>query len=228
MSDPVELDSVARRVIAAGRDAPVPNEFVAARLRRSVERALDGSGAGAARAKRRGTTLLVAFGAVAVGGALFATELVSDRPQPASQVEGAPRRVEATPLPRPVEAPAREPRSLEPSAPPAPVSPSVRPQAAQAPQSPRSPQLAAEIALLARANAAVNSGNGRRALELLAEYDRKFPAGALAQERAATSVLALCAAGRTREARAAADRFTRRWQRSPLSARVLGSCAGDK
>ena len=48
------------------------------------------------------------------------------------------------------------------------------------------------------------------------------------EERAAASVLALCAAGRTSEARAAAKRFSSRWQRSPLSARVSKSCAGTE
>jgi hypothetical protein len=96
------------------------------------------------------------------------------------------------------------------------------------PRPPRSQQLGAEIELLARVNAAVNAGEGGRALELLGEYDRKFKPSILGEERAAASVLALCAAGRTGEARAAAERFTRTWQRSPLLGRVAGSCAGAR
>ena len=49
-----------------------------------------------------------------------------------------------------------------------------------------------------------------------------------AEERAAASVLALCAAGRAADARAQADRFARRSPRSPLLARIAGSCAGPR
>jgi hypothetical protein len=93
------------------------------------------------------------------------------------------------------------------------------------PKTSRSQQLGAEIELLARVNAAVNAGDGGRALELLAEYDRKFRPSILAEERAAASILALCAAGRTGEARAAAEQFRRRSPRSPLLGRIAGSCA---
>jgi hypothetical protein len=77
-------------------------------------------------------------------------------------------------------------------------------------------------------NAAVNAGNGKRALELLAEYDREFRPAILGEERAAASILALCAAGRSAEARAAAKRFSDKWQHSPHSARISKSCAGTE
>ncbi len=90
----------------------------------------------------------------------------------------------------------------------------------------RSDDLPGEIALLAQANAATNAGDADRALALLQQYDRRYGAGALREERAAAGVLALCAADRIDAARAAAEHFRKRWPRSPLSGRIAASCAG--
>jgi len=225
-----ELNRAARDVIDAGREGVAPNAFTAERIRRAVDRSLAGS-APPARSSKRVTPLLVAFGAAALAGALYATELVrTSNDEPHAPV---PTLVLAPPSPRPLVA-------ASPGAPPAPsaeasaVAPAQEsarvPSTERASSAPsaRSQRLAAEIALLARVNAAVNAGQGARALELLAEYDRTFKPGLLGEERAAASVLALCAAGRTTEARAAAKRFSSRWQRSPLSGRIAKSCAGTE
>jgi outer membrane protein assembly factor BamD (BamD/ComL family) len=71
----------------------------------------------------------------------------------------------------------------------------------------------------------VSRGDPNGALELLRQYDRRFPTGRLQAERAAAGVLALCGAGRSTEAKAAAERFQRRWPRSPLAPRVASTCA---
>ena len=225
MNEPVPLDETARELIAAGREGVVPNDFVAERLRRSVDRALHGS-APPLRSRSRTAPILAALGAAALGGALYANELVSTKERPAPPKPApamlAPQSPPAA-IPTAAPAPTLEPRALEP----VPPAPAQTPTSARAERSPpRSQQLSAEIELLARVNAAVNAGDGGRALELLGEYDRTFRPSILAEERAAASVLALCAAGRTREARSAAERFTRNWQRSPLSGRIARSCAG--
>ncbi len=223
-----ELDTAARGVIDAGRDAIAPSEFTAERIRRAVNRKLAAS-VPPARPRNRMVPILAAVGTAALAGALYATELVwkSDERPPEPKVAPVTPGPRAPASPRPA---AKEPSSAAQAVPP------VASETARAPApdrtnpapSSRSQRLSAEIELLARVNAAVNAGDGTRALRLLAEYDREFRPAILAEERAAASVLALCAAGRTSEARAAAKRFSSRWQRSPHSARISKSCAGTE
>jgi len=223
MNEPVELDQAARDVIAAGREGVLPNEFLAERLRRSVRRALDGS-VPPGRSRSRSVAVLVVFGAAALGGALYANVGLRTAEEQQAPANPTPRATPAAKSPAPAvptaaPAPSPEPRAVAP----APQAPNGRTE----PSRPsRSQQLGAEIEHLSRANALVNAGDGRGALALLDEYDRKFRPSILAEERAAASVLALCAAGRTGEARAAAERFSRKWQRSPLLGRIAKSCAG--
>jgi hypothetical protein len=220
MNEPVELDQAARDLIASGREGAVPNEFVAERVRRSVDRALRGSAA-PGRSRSRTAAILVAVGAAALGGGLYANELVrtESTPRPKSTPPAMPvAKAPAPAVPVTTPAPTSEPSAFVP-APPAPTSGRTEPRPS------RSQQLSGEIELLARVNTAVNAGDGGRALELLGEYDRKFRPSILAEERAAASVLALCAAGRTGEARTAASSFERKWPRSPLLGRIAKSCA---
>lgn len=62
--------------------------------------------------------------------------------------------------------------------------------------------LAHEVAILSRASAELHEGQPQKALDQLAEHQRKYPEGLLVQERLAARVQALCALGRTVEARA--------------------------
>ncbi|MBK7859567.1 MAG: hypothetical protein IPJ65_13305 [Archangiaceae bacterium] len=111
------------------------------------------------------------------------------------------------PAPAPVEpSPPVEPRSepVEPS-PPAP-----RPKPAlKAAVSPSS--MAAEQRLLDGARTAVLRGEPQLALPLLEQYRKEHPRGALVEEHAALEVQALALAGRTDQARAAAERFRARF-----------------
>jgi hypothetical protein len=61
-------------------------------------------------------------------------------------------------------------------------------------------RLAQEVAIIARAEAALRSGRPALALEVLNEHERKFGNGLLAEERIAARAQALCALGRTAEA----------------------------
>ena len=231
-----ELGRAAHELIEAGREGVPPDELTAERIRRAVDCTLQGSAA-PARTRNRVGPMLVALGAAALAGAIYAASSLSDTELPRS-----PAMAPAAPKPSParvvrpaptVAPPVAAPDSSSRGTPvaPAPVLEAVRAPAgsrtSRAPAS-RSQTLAAEIALLARVNAAVNAGNGAKALELLAEYDREFRPGMLGEERAAASILALCAAGRTGEARAAAQRFHARWQRSAHAPRLAKSCAGTR
>jgi hypothetical protein len=85
-------------------------------------------------------------------------------------------------------------------------------------------QLQAETSDLTLAQRALRSGRPAAALALLDEQDTRYRGGALAQERAAARVFALCLAGQTAQARGQAERFEQKWPRSSLVARVRASC----
>jgi RNA polymerase sigma-70 factor (ECF subfamily) len=87
--------------------------------------------------------------------------------------------------------------------------------------------LAEETRLLHAAQRELSQKNTSAALALLDEHASRFPGGALAEERTAGRVLALCDLGRTAEARLAADAFVRRSPQSPLVPRLRGSCASE-
>ncbi len=85
--------------------------------------------------------------------------------------------------------------------------------------------IAAEVALLRRAQTALKDGHGDASLRAIDALDATHPNGALREERSAARVLALCAAGRNDDARAEADRFLSQWPASAQAARVRASCA---
>ena len=84
--------------------------------------------------------------------------------------------------------------------------------------------LAAETALLQRAQSALAEGDPGAALARLDEHREGFADGVLAREREALRVTALCDAGRREDSRAAAAAFVRRHPRSMLADRVQGVC----
>ncbi|MBN1605549.1 MAG: hypothetical protein JW940_02895 [Polyangiaceae bacterium] len=88
-------------------------------------------------------------------------------------------------------------------------------------------QLQAETSDLTLVQQALRSGRPAVALALLDQQDARHRGGALAQERAAARVLALCLAGETTQARLQAKRFERTWPRSSLLARVQSACGGQ-
>jgi hypothetical protein len=87
--------------------------------------------------------------------------------------------------------------------------------------------LAEETRLLHAAQRELARKNTSAALALLDEHASKFPRGALAEERTAARVIALCDLGRTAEARLAADAFVKKSPQSPLVPRLRGSCASE-
>ena len=92
------------------------------------------------------------------------------------------------------------------------AAPSVNPPVAEArvedkaarPATRRRPSdhLGEEVAILSRAQSELHAARFADVLGVLDEHARKFPSGALAQERRATRVMALCSMGRLTEARA--------------------------
>jgi hypothetical protein len=68
--------------------------------------------------------------------------------------------------------------------------------------------LSEEVAILSSAQAELHSGRAESALRLLAEHERKYRHGILAEERTAAKVQALCALGRVSEANALLGRLS--------------------
>jgi hypothetical protein len=87
-------------------------------------------------------------------------------------------------------------------------------------------RLAIETQELRGAQQALRAGDNERALALLEQQDARHPSGALAQERQAARVLALCQSQQLAQARREAERFEARFPESPLLAKVRGACRG--
>jgi len=88
----------------------------------------------------------------------------------------------------------------------------------------RASRLAEEVSILSRAETELHAGRPASALELLEEHRRKFPSGALVQERIAARIHALCALGRTSEAESELARLKRVSPDSPQEGRAREAC----
>ncbi len=87
----------------------------------------------------------------------------------------------------------------------------------------RGSDLAAERAVLDMARTALNRGDHANALAATAEHEKKYPRGALAEEREAIAVRALSEGGRKGEAKARAERFKKSHPESILLPAVLAA-----
>jgi hypothetical protein len=81
-----------------------------------------------------------------------------------------------------------------------------------------------ELELIRTAQKHLHRGDARGALAVLSEHARRYPAGALSEEREASRVFALCGLGDAAGARRHAERFLRRAPNSPFAERVRASC----
>ena len=76
------------------------------------------------------------------------------------------------------------------------------------------------VAILSRASAELRSGRPAAALAALADHQKRFPSGVLAEERTGARIQALCALGRTTEAKAELARLARTSPSSPYESRA--------
>jgi hypothetical protein len=84
-----------------------------------------------------------------------------------------------------------------------------------------------EVRLLSRAEKQLNSGLAEDALKTLTEHEHRFPNGALAEERLAARIHALCTLGRTAEARAEMAKLGHAYPQSPHLERASRFCSMD-
>lgn len=149
--------------------------------------------------------LVVAAVAFSVGGGVGAGVHAVVAPQPAP-MQPAPIviRVEAPPAPPPpvvIEEPAQVPA----------------PPPARAPPTPKKPDnLGAERSYIEQARAALSRHEAAAALSALAQHEREYPAGQLAEERSALQVIALNESGETAKARELAAKFRAKYPGSLL------------
>lgn len=173
-----------------------------------------------------GITLAIVLGAAAAftwlrhepNPAPVAAPIVpATRPAPVVTVPPAEERpVVNAPTPPPRARVVDRPKVAEPPAPgPAPAPPPI--------EEPVDPS--EEFALIAQAHASTRDGNPGWALELLAQHQRRFgDRGLLTEEAHAARVKALCALGRSVEARAEADALAQLTPSSVHLARVEHAC----
>lgn len=81
--------------------------------------------------------------------------------------------------------------------------------------------LAQEVALLSRATKALRAGHADQALNALQEHQRRFPSGALSEDRQAAKAQALCLLGDVRAGLAALSNLA---PQSPAAARAQQVC----
>jgi hypothetical protein len=77
-----------------------------------------------------------------------------------------------------------------------------------------------ELRVLQPAQRAVAQGSFASALAVIAEHQRRFPSGRLAEEREALRVKALLGLGRSAEAQRTGAAFRKRFPRSALHGRI--------
>ncbi len=140
--------------------------------------------------------------------------------EPEPEPEPEPAAIVPEPEPNPVPEPQPQPQP-EPQ-----PQPRVRPPPVKPPPVADEPvDLAAELRLVASIRSALQAGDAKLALARATEHRRKFgDRGALAQERSAHEIDALCAADQAAKARRQAAEFMARWPDSPHRARVQAAC----
>ncbi len=230
-----ELEPTTRALLSASRNADEPSTEAVARVERSLMLQIAAGASasvaiGAASAKAAGASLALklAGGALALGLVAGGVMLSRQEAAPKSDDVRAPRVVTSAPaaapepaaLPAPATLPVEDPAASEPAA-------ADRPAAKREPGKAESPalELKAEAALIGEAQRALGAGRAAEALARLAQYDQRFPGGALRGEADATRVFALCQSGRLREGEAAKQAFLRRYPASPAAPRVRSACS---
>ena len=230
----VELRPEELSVIAAARAAPAPTEMQRARVRKGLDAKIAAGVAAPLLATSTALATMLKLGASVVVVAAVGSGIVYVAAPRLLHKSGSQA---ASALPRPATAPAPPPAAQPPAeAPAAPPAADSRATPAHARAAVRrheaspatSADLAGELGLLTQVSAATKHSDVARADALLRSYDQRYPAGQLAEERAAAGILVHCAAGRVPAARAEARRFLERWPRSPLVARIHDSCAREE
>ncbi|MBN2576297.1 MAG: hypothetical protein JXP73_17175 [Deltaproteobacteria bacterium] len=226
-----DLESRAKAIVEAGREADAPKAADRDRIKRAVLMQIVAGGAVASSAAASTLSLGAKVGlavlAVSVvgGGTVGVLKVRSTRPAVEEHVPAAAKSAPAV-LPEAIPAPEEQPapegmedttRKAEP--PRKPAAPGGRME-----KTPEDDQLNAEVAVLKQAREELRLGRPARALQALVEYDRRFGQGVLGEERQAMVAIATCQAKPGPGAWAQAEAFMREAPASPLRERVREAC----
>jgi hypothetical protein len=118
-------------------------------------------------------------------------------------------------------------RAAAPRSQPAPRSAAARVMASRTGAAHEHAGLQAEVALIASANALIRDERWGDAERALSDHARRFPRGALREERGALALIALCARAPGERAERAAKRFLRGAPQSVLVQRVRAACGAS-
>jgi hypothetical protein len=203
-------------LLDAERRAPHPPVETQARVLRRVETTLGlAAGVAATATAAKASAATGAHTAAAVGAKAVIVKVVLGAVGAAMLGGGAYVALQHKSTPAAL-APAAE--TSEPVAPRPPPQALVVPRQAPPPPPPRAKPLqkglADEQAFLEEARAALRNGSPERALNLLQQHERTFPAGQLGEARDVLAIQALIAEGKPDAARARAAEFRRRHPRS--------------
>jgi hypothetical protein len=218
------LDPKARALVEAGRRAfrstAVDRERIEAALRARLGDAALPPDAGVTQVATSASWPALTGAAIAVcvlaGGAFYALRPTPVAPVPDARPAMHRAIAQTTPADPAPQIPAAEPESA--ASTPSVVPPSP-PSAASSPRT--RDALAREVALLSRATSELRAGRPAAALKVLADHQRRFPTGALVEERRAAKAQALCLLGRVDEGRAELARLT---PQSPAAATAQQVC----
>ena len=142
-----------------------------------------------------------------------APSIASHTPTPAPALSPAPALARA-PAPAPAPAPTPSAPPAPEPAPPAPAPPAPAPAAPTPPTPEPTRDPARERTVLDRAQAALTTGDANAALNATQEHQRRWPRGALTEEREVLTLRAYVAAGQSQLATRAAEAFRKRYPRS--------------
>jgi hypothetical protein len=169
-----------------------------------------------------GSKALLVGASLLVGAAIVATGWYASRGPGHAQQPAVPANSPAPPM-----TPSAAPNEAEPSAAPSEVDGPVVTPSASATRA-RDPRASApsEVSLLDQARSELDR-NPRRALALTEEHRRRFPSGALVQEREVIAIEALSRLGQTTDARSRGSDFERRYPGSAHRQKVDQATRGQ-
>jgi hypothetical protein len=218
-----EVDQELERLFSVAREATAPDAAARERIRAGLAPRLTSSLSTARSAWSPSAWLGV--GAAVLGVGAVAVWLSSAPPsRDAHALTTTPAPVTASPAleaapaaaPAPISAPSPSAEAL----PPAPSLPASKPIAS----SPRSVDPAEELRLVRAMQQALRSGNPSQALALAADHVRRFPRGALAEEREGVRAVARCQLAAPDARAPILNAVTQRFASSPYGARVKAAC----
>ncbi len=233
-----ELSREARELIAAGRSALLPTQEDRSRVTQILSKRMAAAGLGVlasvklAQGMMSGKSLTILTSMVGVLGLVGVLGTVAYFARHSGRT-AAPAPIMVAVVPSAQQQPSLPAsagrQSSDPEAAATPISsPSSKTESAARISKSPGDSLGEEVAILSRAERELHNGRPALALKALDEHQRRFASGALAPERSAARIQALCALGRTEEANAESVKLKRNSPNSPQAAQTRLPCESNR